>query len=144
MNRCLVINVDESKSQTAAIHAVQRHADTIEGWELESARQRIIKLHQNAQRLLRPLKVINPYADQLKFVDNQARHRRDHQKYLALIKAVTLLHQYDRQVKQKLIDGKQSDYIEVTKRDIAIANMVADSACWVAASMNCPDQLGGY
>jgi hypothetical protein len=128
MNRCLVVNVDESIEQTQAIHAAQRHADTLDGWDAESERKRLTTLHQNAQRCLRPIRVVNPYADQLKFIDHQARHRRNHQKYLGLIKAVTLLHQYQRTVKQRTKNGVTSEYIEVTRRDIVLANMIADWA----------------
>ncbi|MCO8124101.1 hypothetical protein NHH03_20320 [Stieleria sp. TO1_6] len=128
MNRCLVVNVDESAEQTQAIHNIQRHADTLEGWDSESERKRLTTLHQNAQRCLRPIRVINRYADQLKFISNQARHRRDHQKYLGLIKAMTLLHQHQRERKQHSKDGDCFEYIEVTHRDIALANMIADWA----------------
>ncbi|TWU31707.1 hypothetical protein Q31b_58690 [Novipirellula aureliae] len=128
LNRCLVINVDESVKQTAAIHAAQRHVDTLDGWDNEEDQDRLTLLHQNAQRLLGRVKVVNPYADQLKFIDAQARHRRDHQKYLSLIKAVTLLHQFQREVKQRTKNGVTSDYIVVTRRDIAMANRIADWA----------------
>ena len=125
MNRCIVIHVDESEDQTKAIHTVQRHAETLTGWEVESQRKQRMALHQNAQRLLRPLKVINPFADQLQFVGSQTRHRRDHQKYLALIKTVTLLHQHQRPLQRKTIDDQEVEFIEVTRVDIAMANQIA-------------------
>ncbi len=128
MNRCLVIAIDESVAQTEAILQQQRFAETIEGWEQEIDSKQIVKLHQNAQRLLRRLPVFNPYAGQLGFIGSQTRHRRDHKKYLSLIKTVALLHQFQHEVKRTTIDGKLIEYIEVTKRDISMANTVADWA----------------
>jgi len=128
MNRCLVINVDESPAQTAAIQSAFGRSLTLDGWNRKDDRDRVVNLHRNAQRLLRPLKIVNPFGDQLKFICEQPRHRRDFTKYVALIEAVTLLHQYQREVKQRERNGITEDYIEVTRRDIAMANRIADWA----------------
>ena len=128
LNRCLVIAIDESVAQTEAILQQQRQAETLDGWQQQVEQQRVIKLHHNAQRLLRPLRIVNRYADQLKFVSSQTRHRRDHQKYLSLIKAVTLLYQYQHEVKQCSVGDKTVEYLEVTRADIARANTIADWA----------------
>ena len=78
------------------------------------------RLHRNAQRLLKPLFVANPYARELTFLDSQTRTRRDHVKYLTLIRAIALLHQYQRPVKSA--DARAVlEYIEVTPDDIEIA-----------------------
>ena len=55
--------------------------------------------HQNAQRLLKPLAVVNPYAPKLTFPAHTLRARRDHKKYLGLIRSMAFLHQYQREVK---------------------------------------------
>jgi DNA primase len=47
--------------------------------------------------------------------------RRDHTKYLGLIEAVALLHQYQRPVKVLEHRGQKLRYIEVTKQDIEVA-----------------------
>jgi post-segregation antitoxin (ccd killing protein) len=125
LNRCLVLTVDESRAQTKAIHAAQRKRRTLEGLHAAIERDEAIALHRNAQRLIRPLKIVNPYADQLTFLDDKTRTRRDHEKYLGLIDAVTLLHQYQRQVQRTRHRGKVVDYIEVTLADIEIANKLA-------------------
>jgi hypothetical protein len=70
---------------------------------------------------------VNNYADQLNFLDDQTRRRRDHTKYLTLIEAVALLHQYQRPVHTMNADGGAIQYIEVTPRDIAIANTLAEA-----------------
>jgi DNA primase catalytic core len=120
-NRCLTLTVDESREQTQRIHAAQRERETVDGLLRKERGDRLTRLHQNAQRLLRPLKVANNYAPYLTFVDGQTRTRRDHVKYLTLIRAVTLLHQYQRPIKVK--DGVE--YIETTLEDIALANRLA-------------------
>lgn len=142
LNRCLVLSVDESREQTQAIHAQQRKRRTLEGLRAHEDKQRLIQLHQNAQRLLRPLKVVNPYAEHLTFLSDKTRTRRDHEKYLALIDAITLLHQYQRETKREIyaVQGCTSaasagsagaaantviEYIEVTLADIELANALA-------------------
>jgi hypothetical protein len=122
LNRCIVLSANEDREQTRAIHKLQRESRTLEGMLAKRERQSICQLHCNAQRLLRPLRVINPYAGTLTFLDNKTRTRRDHEKYLTLMDAVTLLHQYQRQT--KTVDGVE--YLETTLEDIAIANRLAN------------------
>ena len=125
LNRCLVLTVNESREQTQAIHAMQRHGQTLEGLLAQNEKQYLTQLHRNAQRLLRPLKVVNPYAHQLTFLSDKTRTRRDHMKYLTLIQAVALLHQYQREVKRATHRGQVIEYIEVTKADIVLATRLA-------------------
>nr|TKJ53762.1 DNA primase [Pantoea agglomerans] len=125
LNRCLVLTVNESREQTQAIHAMQRRAQTLEGLLAQSEKGYLTKLHQNAQRLLRPLKVVNPYAERLTFLSDKTRTRRDHMKYLTLIQAVALLHQHQREVKRAGHRGQVLEYIEVQPSDIALANRLA-------------------
>lgn len=125
LNRCIVLTVDEGREQTRAIHERQRRARTLEGVIARQERQRILCVHQNAQRLIRPLYVVNPFAAELRFPDHQTRMRRDHTKYLGLIEAVALLHQYQRPIKTVEHRGQKLRYIEVTREDIRIANRLA-------------------
>ena len=125
MNRCLVLTVNESREQTQAIHALQRQQQTLEGLLRNEDKKQLIQLHRNAQRLLRPLLVANPFAEQLTFIDDKTRTRRDHMKYLTLIRAIALLHQYQREVKHIDHNGEALEYIEVIPEDIAVANKLA-------------------
>ena len=125
MNRCLVLSVNESREQTQAIHAAQRAKRTLQGLQNKLEKERVISLHRNAQRLLKPLQIINPYADQLTFLDDKTRTRRDHEKYLTLIDSIALLHQYQREIKTIDYNGQAIDYIEVTLSDIETANKLA-------------------
>jgi len=125
LNRCLVLTVNESREQTRAIRVLQRQRQTLEGLLADEGRDDIVRLHRNAQRLLQPLAVVNPYADRLTFLDDKTRTRRDHMKYLSLIRAIALLHQYQREAKTVQHKGKAVRYIEVTPADIATANRLA-------------------
>lgn len=128
-NRCIILTVDESREQTRAIHQKQREQRTLKGLKHSQEKTDLLKVHHNAQRLLRPLPVINPYAHQLTFLDDKTRTRRDHEKYLTLIDAITLLHQYQRPLKTFKDGGKSNGnptlYVSVTLDDIEIANRLA-------------------
>lgn len=125
-NRCVVITVNENREQTQAIQKMQRESDTLEGILAKEERKRIIKQHQNAQRMLRPMAVVNPYARELTFMDTRLRMRRDHAKYLAIIRAVAFLHQYQRKIKEIEHEGRKIEYVEVKPQDIEIANQLAN------------------
>ena len=122
LNRCLVLSVDEGREQTRAIHARQRTAETLSGMLAKRARERVVKLHRDAQRMLRPLVVVNPFAEELGFLDHATRTRRDHMKYLILIRTIALLHQHQREVKTVQEGADVLSYIEVTRDDITVAN----------------------
>jgi hypothetical protein len=125
LNRCMVLSVDEGRAQTEAIHRLQRARRTLDGLKAKQGKAHLVKLHQNAQRLLRPLAVVNPYADRLTFLSDKTRTRRDHEKYLTLIDAIALLHQHQRPVRTMLDAGQAIEYIEVTAEDISQANTIA-------------------
>jgi DNA primase len=122
LNRCIVLSVDEGREQTRAIHERQRAAQTLEGMLARQDKEHLVTVHRNAQRLLRPLLVVNPFARELSFLDYATRTRRDHMKYLTLIRTIALLHQYQRPVKTVEHRGQPLRYIEVTKVDITTAN----------------------
>lgn len=125
MNRCLVLSVDEGREQTAAIHRQQRLGRTLDGLIAKQHKREVLALHRNAQRLLKPLAVVNPYADRLTFLDDRTRTRRDHGKYLALMDVLALLHQHQRPVKTATVAGQVIEYVEVTLADIEQANALA-------------------
>ncbi len=125
MNRCLVLTVNEDREQTRAIHRIQRQQQTLAGLIARRRRGELLELHHNAQRLLRPLPVFNPYADHLTFLDDKTRMRRDHLKYLGLIEALTLLHQHQRE-HRTFADGRDTiEYLVTSPTDIEMANQLA-------------------
>ena len=127
INRCIVLAVDEGREQTRRVHARQRTGQTLAGILARSDRDGTIRVHRNAQRLLRPLLVVNPLAESLSFTDGRTRARRDHVKFLTLIRAVALVHQHQRAVKVVEHAGKQIEYIEATAADVELATrLLAD------------------
>ena len=125
LNRCLVLSVSEDREQTRAIHIMQRKRQTLAGLLEQRQRAAVLAVHRDAQRLLYPVLVANPFADRLTFLDSRTRSRRDHVKYLTLIRTVALLHQHQREhktVEHPPASGQFVEYIEVTPADIAIAN----------------------
>ncbi len=121
-NRCLIVTVDESREQTERIHAMQRQSRTLAGLQLKKKRRELLVLMQNVQRLIEPLEVMNPWADELTFTALRTRSRRDNEKYLTLIDAIALLHQHQRPRRK---NGEGGEFIEVSVADIALANRLA-------------------
>jgi DNA primase catalytic core len=121
-NRCLTLSVDESSSQTRRIHELQRASRTLAGIERGAASEDILRVHRNAQRLLESFPVWNPWVEQLTFTSERTRTRRDHEKYLTLIDAVTLLHQRQRE-RITLPSGRTA--LVATLADIETANRLA-------------------
>ena len=125
LNRCLVLTINETPEQTAAIQQRQRQARTLAGLQAKVRSDHVLSAHRAAQTLLRPLAVVNPFAESLTFASDRVRLRRDHVKYLALIDAIALLHQHQRKVGVIEVDDASVEYIEVTQADIALANRLA-------------------
>jgi DNA primase catalytic core len=125
-NRCLTLAVDESAEQTGRIHRVQRERRTLAGLVAHEERKDLLKRLRNAQRLLSPLAVVNPFAPALTFATTRTRNRRDHEKYLTLIDAIALLHQHQREAKPlPNAPAGAPLFIEATLDDIALANELA-------------------
>ena len=127
-NRFLEVTVDESHEQTARILKAQREEDTLEGLLRQAERERIMRLHQNAQRLLRPLKVLNPFAGKLTYPAHGLKMRREQKKYLTLLKAMALLHQHQRPVQRAEREGVSIEYAEITREDLDRVNAIAKGA----------------
>lgn len=125
LNRCMVLTINETAEQTAAIQQRQRQGKTLAGLKTQVQGEHILKQHRAAQTLLEPLAVVNPYAESLTFASDRVRLRRDHVKYLVLIDAIALLHQHQRKRQRIEVDGESVEYIEVQPGDIALANRLA-------------------
>ena len=123
--RFVQLTMDESIEQTRAILERQRRAHTLAGVLERATAEQVERLHHNAQRLLRPLAVVNPYVEQLTYPSDRLLHRREQKKYLALINSIALLHQHQREVKRATHGDVEIEYVEVTIDDIALANELA-------------------
>ena len=125
MSRFICLSVDESAQMTERIHAAQRQQDTLAGLLSKKTSDHVAKKHHNAQRLLEDVHVVNPYAPKLTFPTQSLKSRRDHKKYLGLIKAVAFLRQKQRPVKEVKHEGESVRYIEAQLEDIALANTLS-------------------
>jgi len=125
-SRFISLSIDESAEMTKAIHAKQRQARTLAGLVQRTQSDKIIARHHTAQRMLKPVAVVNNFDQYLSYPSGNLITRRDHDKYLGLMEAIAYLHQYQRTVKTVNVDGQAVEYIEVTLEDIDTANTLAN------------------
>jgi DNA primase len=108
--RCFELSMDESVEQTRRIHERQRLMKTEAGLQLRLQADVIARRHWNAQRLLEPLPVVIPFADQLTFPASWMRTRRDNARFLNLIEVSAFLHQHQRERRGGVIVASVADY----------------------------------
>ncbi|BBO72180.1 hypothetical protein DSCA_61100 [Desulfosarcina alkanivorans] len=125
-SRFVFVSIDESVEMTEKILAKQRQRHTMAGMLSSMSADAVMAKHRNANRLLQPVKVVNPYAELLTFTSKSLRARRDHTKYLNLISAVSYLFQYQRRRRTVEHEGQAIEYIAVTLADIEKANTIAN------------------
>jgi DNA primase len=117
-SRYFLINADESKEQTRKIHEAQRNKYSLERYyEKKEKIPEVIKKHKSAQRLLRNIIIVNPFAKHLDFPDATMRTRRDNERFLDLIAGVCFLRQYQKKVK----DDGNLEFIECDLTDYETA-----------------------
>ena len=124
-SRFFVVSTDESESQTKEVHRVQRSKYTLQRIAVrEDEKPAIIARHRAAQRLLRPLAIVNPYAQLLGFPARMMRTRRDNERFLDLIASVCFLRQYQKNVKSDE-HGREYALCDLTDYEIAYRIMSA-------------------
>lgn len=100
--RLLPLVTDESSKQTQIIvEAMRKNAEI--GIKNEKEKEFILNKHKTAQRLLRPYKVIIPYAGFLRLPCDIVATRRAYDHLLSMIKSVAILRQYQKEIKANLI-----------------------------------------
>ena len=116
-NRSFLLHIDETLQHMKDVMNYQRklQAGLINEQE-QNGYRRILK---NSQRLLRKIKVINPYAPELDIPDCVFKKLRTNMHYLKLVEIITFYHQYQREWKT---DGEGRPYVETTLEDIELAN----------------------
>ena len=117
-NRSFLLYIDESEKQDKRIMNYQRaiSAGQLNEDEQHQAAQQL----RNVQHVLKPIKVINPYALHLELPKSVFKPRRTNSHYLQLIEAITFYKQYQRE--QKVNEETGEIYIETTIEDIEEAN----------------------
>jgi DNA primase len=118
-NRSFLLIIDESQSHLNEVMHYQRKQQA--GLINETGQQQAKQLLRNAQRLLRPIKIINPYATQLEIPQCVFKKLRTNMHYLKLIEIVTFYHQKQREIKT---DQSGKPYIETALEDIECANFL--------------------
>jgi DNA primase len=107
MGRCFIIAVDESHAQTLRIIEYQnkRAAGQID----EQKEKQCAEFIQTLVAMLKSHEVINPYADKVHLPEEAHKIRRLNGLYQAFVKAVTLMHQYQRKkdARGRLISEKE-------------------------------------
>ncbi|MGB3510592.1 MAG: hypothetical protein WBA93_15415, partial [Microcoleaceae cyanobacterium] len=109
-NRSFELYLDESPKQTRRIFDAQKKAHLLSAEERAVKRERIVQRHHHAQRLLEPVTVRIPFAHLLDFPVNWTRGRRDIDRLLSLVEAVTFLHQKQRPRFGNAVEATPEDY----------------------------------
>lgn len=107
LSRCFIIAVDESAEQSRKVirYQNQKAAGQID----HQKEQQYTQFIQYLIRMLKPCEVINPYADKVHLPEEAHKIRRLNSLYQAFVKAITLLHQYQRKrdTQGRLISEKE-------------------------------------
>ena len=115
-NRCILLYIDGSSEQDKRIMAYQQ---AVSSAQINHRNEQGIKFKiQNVQRLLRPIKIVNPYAELIDLPQQVFKPRRTLLLLLSFIETITFYHQYQRKVKTNDMGER---YIETTKGDIEAA-----------------------
>jgi len=123
-NRSFLLQLDETPEYEDQVLAYQ---GKIESGQADTRKQmEIINLIKACQLLLQPVKVINPYAPELKLPSYVFKKMRTNKHYLTLIKSIAFWNQKQRTTKtdkEGMLTGTRgAKYIEVSLEDIELAN----------------------
>ena len=116
-NRSFLLHIDESPNHLNHVMEYQRKMQA--GLVNENGQDAARLLLKNSQRLLKKVKVINPYAIDLRIPDCVFKKLRTNTHYLKLIEIITFYNQYQRKWKQ---NSKNEYFIETSLDDIELAN----------------------
>jgi DNA primase len=120
--RFLILTIDESPEQTKSILQAQITKNTHEWYQMTAEESSVLRLHHNMQRLLKPLTVTFTRDLRLVWPYSRLQMRREQQKFVSLVKAITLLHQHQRRTgTMKRMDGIKMEYVQATQRDVDLA-----------------------
>ncbi len=125
-NRSFLLYIDESAEQDQKIMDYQRRASA--GKLNEQEELKAAELLRNVQRILKPIKVINPFAEFLELPQSVFKPRRTNSHYLQFIEVITFYKQYQREKQYDKDTGEErcgepaEPYIETTIEDIQEAN----------------------
>lgn len=116
-NRSLLLHLDDSPAQDARIMDYQRAARA--GLTDKSGESAVRKSLQDVQRVLRPIKVVNPYAPLIALPQEVFKPRRTLGLLLGFVEAITFYHQLQRE--EKADESSGEIYVETSPEDVANA-----------------------
>jgi len=120
--RFLILTIDESPEQTQNILAAQRTRNSPRWYQMTADESTITRLHHNMQRLLKPVTVLIPDDLKISFPAGRLQLRGEQSKFYSLVKAIALLHQYQRKSgTARRIDGTGVPCIYATQKDVDLA-----------------------
>jgi len=120
--RFLILTIDETPEQTKNILQAQITKNSHRWYTMSFDEDEVCKLHHNMQRLIKPLTVTFPDDLRFSWPFSRLQMRREQKKFISLVKAITLLHQYQRKTGTlRRADGSQLDYVQATQRDVDLA-----------------------
>jgi len=132
-NRSLLLYLDGSKKHQEQIMDYQRSASA---GKINHRKEKEIKdFFKDMQTLLQPIRIINPYAEQLKIPQEVFKPLRSNAHYLQFIECVTFYHQYQRTIKTTQYGER---YIETNLEDIEATNLLLKDVLLAKA-----DELSG-
>lgn len=137
-SRYLLIHADESDEQTKRIHERQNASYTLEAMRKNAEIVPAVRRkHQAAQRMLKSVVVVNPYAAGKEFPYRLMRSRRDNKQLQDLIASVCFLRQYR---KEKRRSGG-IEYIECDGTDVTVAWNLFRKAVMKASYLEIPESM---
>ena len=117
-NRSFLLYIDESTEQDQRIMLYQR---LISAGKIDKDTENLsAEILRNVQRVLKSIKVINPFAEYLELPQSVFKPRRTNSHYLQFIEVITFYKQYQR--KERVNEETGEIYIETTIEDIEEAN----------------------
>jgi len=119
-NRNFLLYIDESSEQDIRIMNYQRLISA--GKINEEQEHKSREILKDVQRVLKPIKVINPFAEYLQLPQSVFKPRRTNSHYLQFIEAITFYKQYQREQQVNKETGEV--FIETTIEDIEEANEI--------------------
>jgi DNA primase len=146
-SRCFLVNADESAAQTARIHATQREKYSLSRhFERLHSIPRIVAQHHAAQRLLRPVLIVNPFAAHLDFPRAIIRTRRDHERFVDLIACVCFLRQYQKESRRTrdAESGAEVEYLECDIVDYRIAYAIMTGGVMSSTYAEIPRAMAAF
>jgi hypothetical protein len=117
-NRNFLLYIDESQEQDIRIMNYQRLISA--GKINEEQEHKAKEILKDVQRVLKPIRVINRYAEYLELPQSVFKPRRTNSHYLQFIEAITFYKQYQRE--QKVNEETGEVFIETEIEDIEEAN----------------------